>query len=202
MFIPVPNTIQARLVYQADSQIMINALNFTGTAPPTQGDMATLGAALVGWWNTNLRPLVAAEITLAEIQLTSLESQSAPGQTYVTGLPLVGAAVSAVLPFNVTLSMAAITALRGRNYRGRIYHVGLTEGNVTANRATTTIVGQLVTAYNTLTTIPASSPFKVSVVSRFTGGDPRPFGISTPIIRFATDGIIDSQRRRLPSRGN
>jgi hypothetical protein len=40
------------------------------------------------------------------------------------------------------------------------------------------------------------------VVSRFQNGSPLANGITTGIINFTSDGIVDSQRRRLSGRGN
>ena len=52
------------------------------------------------------------------------------------------------------------------------------------------------------TTLPVTlDPWSMVVVSRYENNAPRAEGIATLVDRLSSDGVIDSQRRRLPGRG-
>lgn len=202
-YVPVANVIQAELVFSWDSQIVENVLHFQTSIPPNLVTMGELGTFLVSWWSTNIKSRVPSTVSLINIKMTDLTVAFGPVVDYATSLPMAGTNVSPSMPNNCALVITKRTALRGRSYRGRIYHVGLVEGNTIANAYGAAEVGALVTAYNLLRNVTlASATAQEVVVSRIQAGAPLVAGVSTTVTNHTCDGILDSQRRRLPGRGS
>lgn len=201
-FQPVPQVIQAELVYNWDQQVVENVLHYQSPGPVTATDMSELCLELIDWYNANLKTLHPTTISLVAVKATDLNSASAPAVVITTGLPLVGTAASASMPNHVALTMTKRTALRGKSHRGRLYHPGLVEANCTGNNVIGANVSGLVTIYNLLRTLTTTvGGWELVVVSRVQEGITLVAGEFTPVTNFTSDGVIDSQRRRLPGRG-
>lgn len=201
-FIPVDGICQAELVCSLDTQVIQNVLHFEAAAGLNPTNMGELGAHLVAWWNTNIKPNVPTSQSLTQIKLVDLTTEIAPVVIYATGLPSAGSNASPALPNNCALVITKRTALRGRSYRGRFYFGALNEASVTANTVSVGLSGGLVTALNLLNNFTtATEEWFAVVVSRYTNNLPRPGGIATRITSHDTDSVVDSQRRRLPRRG-
>lgn len=201
-YIPAINTCQAELFYTWDGQQCETVLHYIPDDPLTITIMPELGASLVSWWDIQIQPDTPTNLTFRSIKFTDLTSQIGPTITYAAGLPLVGIDASASLPNNCALVITKRTVLRGRSYRGRIYHPGLCEGDVIANAVTPAFVVSMVARYEMIRVlVTASTTWRMAVVSRFTNGNPRVAADVNPVSSFDSDGSIDSQRRRLPGRG-
>jgi len=201
-FIPVPGVVQVELIYQWDSQTVETVLHYDADDPIDSTEYAAMGAQLVTLWNANLKGAISTPVTLTQIKFTDLSADIGPVLNYSTGLPLVGTLTGPSLPNNCALVITKRTPLRGRSYRGRIYHPGLGEADVTANAVAAARVTALLTAYGALRTFTAGAKnYYMCVVSRYTDNAPRVTGIATRVNGFTTDGMVDSQRRRLPGRG-
>lgn len=201
-FIPVPNTVMVELVYNWNNEICENVLYFEAEGVPDLAEMTALAAALSTWWGANMKGIVATSCSLTNVKVTDLNAANSPGIDYSDNMPIVGTASTPSMPNNVSLAIAKRTVFRGRSYRGRIYSVGLTEGAVDNNAVTSTYRNSVLAAWElTKQFTAAGEVFNQVVVSRYSSGAPRAEGLTTPIINFSTDGIIDSQRRRLPGRG-
>lgn len=202
-FIPVPQVCQAEMIYRWDNAIVENVHHFYGESPFTVTEMTDLGEFLINWWDTNLQASAPTNLQLINVRLTDLTTDTSPVVNVVTGLPLTGSAVSPSLPNNVTCVFTKRTQFRGRSFRGRTYHIGLNEAEVTGNTVGSGTVSAYIVIYNYLLS-PTINDFtwELSVVSRYTDNAPRAFGLATAVLTFTSDGIVDSQRRRLPGRGN
>lgn len=202
---PSPGVTRALLSYTYDGQRCANVLHFGspgGGATPDADDLAT---NLRAWWDTNVRPAVPANCSLDSIITTELDAQGGPSVEYTLGLPASGSGVSPSLPNNVTFVVSLITALRGRSYRGRIYHVGLQESQAVGSRLLPGSQATWINIYDDLLSLPSQSAgvaYVVGVLSYYSLGIQRPSGVFTPAIRLAVDEVLDSQRKRLPGRGN
>jgi hypothetical protein len=152
----------------------------------------------------NIKPKVSNTCILSAVITTSLGTVGAPGTLYTTGLPKVGTNIQPQLPNNVTIAMSLNTALRGRSFRGRIYHIGLTENDVTLNTIPGTTLTPLIAAYEAARLLAAGSgsqTFQLAVLSYYAAKAIRTTPVATPVTSISSDGIIDAQRRRLPKRG-
>jgi hypothetical protein len=101
----------------------------------------------------------------------------------------------------VTAAISWRTAKRGRSYRGRSFHIGMTSTMVTGSTLTAGTITSLTTAYNALLTAVNASGIALCVVSRFQNHVQLTNGESTPITVATIEGNLDSQRRRLIGRG-
>jgi len=201
-FIPVPNTVQVELLYLWDGQECANVLHYGQPGLTSITDMEEAGSILVAWWDASMQTLVPSTLSLTQIKLTDLNDESAPVVEYTTGLPLAGQHASPSLPNNVSVTITKRTLLRGRSFRGRIYHPGLVEGVVTNNQVLGTHMTNLINAYEEILNLAVTAEeWNMVVVSRYADNAPRVEGISTDVIALSSDGIVDSQRRRLPGRG-
>lgn len=203
-FIPVPNGVQVEMRYGYLGERVENVFwVFVDDEPaPTVATMSTIAGIFYSWWNTHVKTIQSANATLREIYCTDQSAQNGGAFTYTTNLPADGANVQEPLPGNVALCVSLRTAQRGRSYRGRSYIVGLTENQVQGNLLTSASASAWLAAYDALVNELNTPPYQLAVCSRFTAGAPRVAGVLTPIIDAAlVDNVVDSQRRRLPGRG-
>jgi len=201
-YIPAPNICRAELLFTWDGQSCETVLDFEPVASLTPALMLELGADLVGWWSSDIRPNVPTTLSLQRIQLTDQSSDISPSIAYATGLPLVGSNVGPSLPNNVAMVITKRTALRGRSYRGRIYHPGLLEGIVVNNTIDSGFANNVRNAYaNLLSFATTGTTWDMVVVSRQNNNAPRVTADSNQVISLDVNLQVDSQRRRLPGRG-
>jgi hypothetical protein len=143
------------------------------------------------------------------VYITDLETPTGFTVTIPAPAPApAGARSAAALPNNVCLTVSFRTTARGRSFRGRNYISGLAEDQVVLNTVDSGTLTDIRDGYQDLMSIAGAATVDWVVVSRFSGvdpdGDPVPrlSGLSTEISAvLIVDAIIDSQRRRLPTRG-
>ena len=209
-FVPVPDTVLVEMRMTANGQQVENTLWFRFLDPYTAAEMTLLGDNLLVWWQDELEPLVSSGVQLREIVVTDMNSATGPQVSVVPPSTVTGDNTANIVPGNVTLSVSFRTANRGRSFRGRNYIVGLTEDQVTGNDFATGITALFQAAYEALIPVAAASDTEWVIASRFSGVDPvtgdpipRTTGIATPVTSVVVvDNFVDSQRRRLTTRGN
>lgn len=207
-FIPVAATVKAEMLYTQNGQNLANVLHYTMTDPSDETQQTTLAAAMVNAVTTSggLRALWRTTCTLQMIRITSLVSETAPGIEFVTGLPIVGSnELGSTLPNNATACVTKRTEFRGRSFRGRIYQVGCSTGQLQTgdhNLWNSTFQTALVNAWGLMRVLSvATGDATMCVVSYYSNHEPRSTGLPTPITGFTVDPTVDSQRRRLTGRG-
>jgi len=204
VFIPVPNVAEVHLRYTQSGQLTENVLYFEGVPPVDGLALRMLAADIFNWWNANLKPLINAQTFLREVYAVSLDSATSPAGTFAPSSPVAGTYIGTPLPNNVTIAVSFRTEGRGRSSRGRVYQVGMSETSLSSAQGQTVQAAyatDLVDAYDLLRTSPPST-WTFVVVSRYTGGAPRITGLAQPVTQvILTDTFVDSQRRRLPTRG-
>lgn len=209
-FIPVPNAVEARLIFSDDGQQAVNTLYFDAGGAPSIDDLLTLAEVLGTWWASQMAPLLCDTLTLNEVICSDLSIEA--GLQTSVGVSASGAVTSEAAPNNVAACISFRTGLRGRNFRGRNYIAGVPNSAIGINTLTTDFIGGAVAAYQQLLetgSAPLPGLYTWSVVSRYSGVDPatgkpipRTTGIFTHVNQVVfTDNVVDSQRRRLPGRG-
>ena len=208
-FVPVPNTVLAELRMLYDSQKVENTLWFDLGAAPDTTTMEALAGGLLSWWTDEYAPLCSVGVQLREVCITDMSSATGPQVIQAATTGNVGLNTSAAKPSSAALTVSFRTASRGRSFRGRNYVLGLTQDSLNLNTVTDVFANACVAAYSAL--LPAGTaehPGTWVVASRFSGVDadkkpiPRVTGIATPITQVSVvDKTVDSQRRRLPGRG-
>lgn len=201
-YIPADNVCMAELVMLWDSQSVETVLHFRPDAPLTPTLMNELGAFLQSWWDVQMQAIMPLTLSLVNIKLTDLTIDVGPVINYATGLPLVGTVASPSLPNNVAVVITKRTLLRGRSYRGRIYHPGLHESVVTNNAVDSAFLLGVINRYAlVINPVTAGANWDFVVISKYANNAPRVSADVTPVESLDSDGRVDSQRRRLPGRG-
>lgn len=202
-YIPVPNTAQLELIYDWGGQVCETVLHYVKASPWTVDLLTDLCESATLEWDAVMQTQMPTTLSLIGVRATDLASQTGAVVNYGTGLPLAGTAVSPSLPNNVALVVTKRTALRGRSYRGRLYHPGLNEGQVTGNIVGPSSVATIVGLWNNFLSLAVTGDeANMCVVSRYNNLAPRVTGVATLVTNLTSDGFVDSQRRRLPGRGN
>ena len=201
-FIPAPNTARVSLVMNQDGQTIVNVFHFTKvpTSPFTFGELQQLAQDFVTTWVNTVAAHQNADVAYTSIVARALDSLSAPSyEGPITGN---GDVSDTPMPTNVTIAIKWITALGGRSYRGRTYHVGLSAGSISNSTLAQATLDAILAAYNEFLTQMGALGWRMVVTSYQQNGIPRVSGISTAITgAVAEDNALDSQRRRLPKRG-
>jgi len=200
-FIPAPNTAKVEMRFSQEGQQIENVYHVTQAAPFDATELNTLAASFKAWWVAQWQTSVVNTCSLVQIVATALDSASAPGIVYATGLPLVGGNAGFPSPLNVTVAIQWFTALRGRSYRGRTYHIGLTANDRSGSYVSTTFQTNAIARYQALITAMNSYAPGLVVVSYRGNNAPRGTALTTEIVTAACELTLDSQRRRLPGRG-
>lgn len=202
-FIPAVNTALCEMVCLWSDQIVENTVYFEKAAAWSEDDLLAVARDMLDWWSAAVAPYTNVNVTLQEIKLTDLTSDTAPSVTALPTTPIPGEVTGDPLPNNCTLSIAFKTAGRGRSSRGRNYVLGLSEANVNGNVVDATTVTMIRNAYVAMESAASVTvPVAHVVVSRFHNHAPRTTALIQHVTSYAiVDPFIDSQRRRLPGRG-
>jgi hypothetical protein len=201
-FVPVPNTAQFAMRFTEQGQQVENVFHLHDTTPWVASAMLTWCAFFKAGWVASLQSLVTYQLSLNSIIARDISTEFGAGVEYSDGLPLIGDDFDGGAPMNVTLAIKWATGLAGRSFRGRTYHLGIINNQITDSRISGALVSDLQAAYSALKTAVEVGSVKMVVVSRVTGGVPRTTGVATPITGVSVNAVTDSQRRRLPERGS
>lgn len=201
-FVPAANVAMVELRYTYQGQQVENTLYFDRGSAMTTTEMTDLAALLATNFQDNVRANMPTSLTLREIYVTDLTSDTAPTVTYTGILPLTGSDGQPAMPNSVTLCISFRTNGRGRSSRGRNYLLGITENEVDNNFVSSTFYGPWETFYTDVLGIAAGEVWTWVVLSRYANNAPRVAGLAQPVTDFViVDTVVDNQRRRLPGRG-
>lgn len=204
-FVAIPDVVQLQAIHLWEGQWTENVYHYYSVAAKTAANLHALGTAWRTDWLANIQPLLPSAASLQKLIITDLSSQSGVSVEHTDDMPVAGGSSSSPsLPNNVTVAIKWLTALRGRSYRGRTYHMGICDDGVTGNVISTALRNALTSAYEQITQITDAIPNEwfLVVASRYANGVARNPGIYTYVTDVFVDTIVDSQRRRLPGRGN
>lgn len=200
-FIPVPNTIQANVRFTMAGQLLENVLCFEYNTDFKTAADALYASLETAFWAT-LRTALSNQLTSNGTYMVDLSTQDGPVATYPVFTNPSGASAIGAAPNNVAYCVTHRTAKRGRAYRGRTYIAGLPLDKVANSLLDTGNRDTIVSAFNDLRADAASNSLTFVIASRYLDGAPRTTGVATPVeISVGRDLALDSQRRRLPTRG-
>ncbi len=201
-FIPVPNAVSVEMRFTQDGQLVENTFGVITTDGDNPSTRLAIATAFYNWWAAEMQTLVSSTVLLREVYVTDITDEAGGTTAFIPSVTTGGANVNPPLPNGTTLAVSARTNARGRSYRGRSYFIGLTENVVDHNRVTPAAVEAIQAAYNTLGPDYLEVNGTLGVISRYANKNPRSVGVITPITGWViTDDVVDSQRRRLPGRG-
>lgn len=202
-FVAAPNCLEVQFRYTYAGERTMNRIHVNvGTAPSFAG-AAAVASLCADWWTTNVPPLVATTLALREVYVKSLHAASAPEATVTAGLPEAGTNVSPPLPNNVSLAVSLRSTFTGRSARGRWFWQGLCEDQVDGNVVTNGAIAGIDAALTNLLGVFNTAELPWVIISYRTNNAPRVGGpVYTDVTTIAVvDSVVDSQRRRLPGRG-
>jgi len=204
---PLPNAtnvVRVEMRYQCEGERVENVFHVHGTSAWDTGSLGDLGLAFFDWWNDNLKNIQSTQTTLREIYLLDLTTSPGLEYTFVTGLPGGGLDSAAAIANNVTACISWRTGFAGRSQRGRTYHIGMTKNYTDNSLMTSSFVSQALDTYNALIPLvqASSNDPELVVLSYYHNNAVRPTPTWEPILTATlVDNVVDSQRRRLPGRG-
>lgn len=205
VFVPGNNIFKVDIRQGLFGQNVSNTLYFRAVEPPvTASDVDTLAAEVQAFWEGYLSTHVVEDLTLEEIYITDLSTQTSPTYTYPVTPAARGSRTGEPLPSNCTFCVSFRTNGRGRSSRGRNYVSGLAEADVGGNILDPTEADGIVNAYSAgiLQNLNLSGFMEWVVVSSIQDGQLRAQLLAQPVTSVLySDRIIDSQRRRLTGRG-
>lgn len=198
-FQPCPGIASAELLFIQSGEPIENVMHFSTVGDWTSVTLQSLGDTLLQWWTDELSPLVSVETQLAGIVCTNLGDIEGPQTLSAPDAPLFGLVNSGAAANNVTWAIKQGTAKLGRCFRGRTYHVGLTESVVDHSTVLLAHAALLITAYTAIPGAVVDVPAIPVVLSRRSEGSRREEGLGEPLTYYNyTDLNTDSQRCRLP----
>lgn len=153
-------------------------------------------------WVSQIMAHVSEHVLLLRAEVKYLGVVNGNEVQIAAGANQNGEETSPCLPNNVTVALKLMTGLGGRGRRGRKYHIGLCENQVAFSHLDPTFQTTLLVRYQDWVDDMLSSEYPIVVVSYYINKLIRPNPLVTPVTNVLLDPIIDSQRRRLPGRGN
>jgi len=203
-FVAAPNIIEVQLRYTLQGERAMNRFHVHVGTGPTEAQCALTALEVAGWWDTNVKSLVSTEMSLREVFCKGLAHENDVQATFSAGLPSAGTHAIDPLPNNVALCVSLRTGLTGRSARGRWYWCGLTNDQADGSHIVTGVGTSIVAAIDALKDTIEGLGLQWMIVSFQNAGVPR---VGGPVYFQVNDALIvddtlDSQRRRLPGRGN
>jgi len=208
-FVPCLNTALVEFRMTFDGQKVENTVYIENEAAWDGDSLTELVTESQNWWGTNYSGITSNITHLAEVIATDLTSETS-SQASIDGGGFTGTVSGLSLPGNCSVAVSFRTASRGRSFRGRNYIVGIPESKLEGTSiVTTTYATEVTDAYQAFLDTVATAGWTWVALSRFSGVNPtthapipRTAGVMTPITNvIMVDRTIDSQRRRLPGRG-
>lgn len=201
-FQPAPKIALVEIIYRLAGETVENTFHAFNSNGWNAQSLSNMVALVASWAEDQLMPRLSADLQLVEVQATDLGAQVSAQVSYSFPVGVLGGLAVPALPNNVAFCVTLLTALRGRSARGRMYITGIPETVVTNNTVTQEWSGQITTAVQSLRDQLFAASIAMVVCSRQTGGAPRPEAVGYWITTaLAKDPTVDSQRRRLPGRG-
>jgi hypothetical protein len=201
VFIPVINTMAATLIHEFLNQRYTNTIYVRQDNPVTPADLGDIADSLVNLWIQNVMPRLSNQARLVGVSVRDLSAQNGIIFDY-TGAPLPasGGTAGTPLPSSVAVVVSLRTGRAGRSFRGRLYLGGFSETQSDGNfffQNLPTLLANGVTAVLLGLTTGSRVPV---VVSKYSEGNPRSVGVTTPITGVAARTVrVATQRRRLPN---
>jgi len=206
-FIPAPNVAQLELVMTLDGQIIENRVFIEGAAQWTLASLLELATVASDEWQSSIAPLISDQVQLILVRATDMEVDDGAGVEFEPASVITGEITGGSLPSNVTLTTKFGSGLTGRSNRGRVYTPGIarsTVGTSAVNEVTPVVAGGFSAGWANFFSgliANADNADHHVVVSYCFNNTWRTTANIVQVINYSTNQTLDSQRRRLPERG-
>lgn len=201
-YVPVFDCMEVEVRYLIESQRTENVFTFsTGGESFVAAAQAVYDVLETGWWPI-VRNFFSTALAHDSVYIVDLSEQTGPVAEFGAFANPTGTVNTGSAPLNVAACVGLRTNARGRSYRGRKFMGPPALGLVSGSYLGSTGAGVLNDAFESLISSAGAAGVPLVVVSRVTNGAPRTTGIQTLVTSARlTDTVLDSQRRRLPGRG-
>lgn len=206
-FIPAADVARLELIYTLDSQRLQNVLYFLGNQEWIDADVRELAETAATAWETNVAPVVSDELLLVLTRAQAIHTEEGAVFEFEPATTIAGAITGGSFPNNVTLTTKFASGFAGRSRRGRVYTPGIARASVATgavNEVSSVTAGGFSSAWGTFASDIVDlvdRAIQHVVVSYCSDGAWRTNALVTPILSYSTNVTLDSQRRRLPERG-
>lgn len=201
-FIPVPNCAEVVMAGQMNGHAAYLTLNFSQAGDFSESDLEDLLDIVGNWWDNELSAVVCDDWAMPLLRAVDLSSSTGAFAQKNDMVEPTGQIVTQAVPDNVAMVVTLQTSLRGRSNRGRNYVPGLPYAVLADTSQWTTLsIAAMKETYDALLTALSSTPFSLTVVSRYTNNAPRVVGTHTPVSEIIVRNKIGTQRRRVLGTG-
>ena len=200
-FVPIPNTAEVAIRCLQDGQNVANVWHVRYQGEPTPTIMTTIASTTITAWQDLVRGTTSSTVTLIEVSVVDQSEFGGFAALLAPSSNNTGTNASPPMPNPTTIAVKKNTGRAGRSFRGRLYHIGLCDNQIDANRLLPTAVTAISAAYNGFIARYTAINCEWVVASLYTANAPRVVGITTPITACSVDPVVDNQRRRAPGRG-
>lgn len=194
-FVAIPDVTALTVDWLHDNQPCVNTFHYdTGTLTATQ--LEDLCTTVMNYIEAHWMGGLPTNVQLVKVRAVGMWTAGAPENQVSPATAIHGTDSGEALPNNVSFAIKRKTGLSGRHNRGRIYWVGLTDGQLAdANSLHASLADGLVSFCNgLLVAVNAATPGGPEVIVD------KVHGTKVNVSGYAyTDLFIDSSRRRLPA---
>jgi len=202
-YIVADETAKVQMYFSTPGGVAMNVLNFRTDGGWNAVSLDVLVDEVATSWEAQFSPLQSDQVECYRIVATDL---GAPIPAQVDKAPvndLTGGRASVIMPGNVTVVTKFGTGLAGRSQRGRTYHIGLTDDMCVGDSLVAGMADTIRDAWIDFAGEVHDSPAAADlvVVSYCHNNAWRTAAQVLNVTTFTTEGILDSQRKRLFGRG-
>lgn len=187
------NTVEVSIEAERDGNKRVNVIHFRHPGTVTAADLDGLLNHVENGINSILSNIPCTGTVFRKIVATVMDT--ATGLRRSRSIVVAGGGGTDVLPANCALCLTKNTDQRGRSFQGGVFPFDLSEDAFNGSTVNPLWLPQFTNAAAWFQTEPAGSIFLAAV------GSPKLQG-STQITSMTFDLVADSQRRRLPGRGD
>jgi hypothetical protein len=200
-FIPLPSGFRVAMEYTKDGQLVVNVYHVTSALPVNTTNLTALATIFRDWWINTMRSQTVDDQILNAVVATDISVQAGLQVTLPVTTNNAGLINAVSTPNNVAFVVTHLTGFSGRTRRGRTYLAGLSSVEVTDNDLLLSRATALVNGLGTLRTNLITGGWTPVVASYQINKAPRVTAEATPILVYAANTRVDTQRRRLPDEG-
>lgn len=198
-FQSVPNAAEIIITYSLNTEIMVNVLGASIVGGYDLADLVALAVAVDAVVASDWLPEQSQDAAYLSTTVRGLEFEN-DQQTTVDSGAGPGERAEGALPGNVTFSVKKLSSFTGRSARGRMYWIGMVPSMLQPNENLVNTADAILIqdALEAMRVGITATDWTAAIVSRFTGGVERDFGIFFEWVETVfVNKNVDSMRTRL-----
>lgn len=197
-FQPVPDCAELILSYTAGDSPITNTFQFSKVGGWTQEDLDSGTLAVADAWEETMDGVFNVIVHLTASKMYDLEVEGGAYSERAYSPSIDGTRGGAHEAINVAMSVKRKTAMRGRSFRGRVFHYGLSVTDRVNQRLwTSASAAEVAFAYEGfVAAIETATGGTCVVVSRYADNARRAEGIYTPVTDWVGVQKVATKQKR------